>query len=133
MRRNMTTGIVAVAAAIALAGCADPSATIHAVHLDHEPGQDYAVELGVGQRLVLLDEEFNASIGDGWRIAGVPDGAVLELVGEGFEPDRPDAVGGGGTYSIAYTAVGSGTTDVTLEYSYRGEERFEAVVRVAVD
>jgi len=124
---------VAGLAVTGLAGCADPSATTHVVHLGHDESQVSEVSMRVGQLLSIVDDEFNASVGDGWTLTREPDATVLERVGEGVVLDEPDAVGGGGTYTLDYTAVGAGSTSVTLEYAYRGEPAFESTVRVTVD
>lgn len=133
--RTCWAPVVAMMAATAffLAGCANPAGTTHAVHLGHAESQSVDVAMKVGQRLTILDGEFNASVGDGWTVVGEPDSAILAFDGDNVILDNPGAAGSGGSYSLEYTAVGVGTTTITIEYSYRGDAKFESVVRATVD
>ncbi|HWL01380.1 MAG TPA: protease inhibitor I42 family protein [Microbacteriaceae bacterium] len=126
-------GAGAVATAFLLAGCADPAATTHAVHLTHDGSETFEVSMQVGQHLSIVDDGFNASVGDGWTVVGPPDPAILRYDGEDVVLNNPGADGSGGTYSFDYTAIGAGTTTVTVEYAYRGDAQFESTVRVTVD
>lgn len=130
---GMSFTALAAATAFLLGGCADPAATAHVVHLGHDAAQSVDVAMRTGQHLAIVDDDFNASIGDGWSIVGEPDPEILRFDGEGVVLDDPQAVGGGGIYSFDYVAVGAGTTTITVEYSYRGDVRFESVVAVTVD
>lgn len=125
-------GAVAVTTAF-LTGCADPTATRHAVHLTHDGPETFEVSMQVGQHLSIVDDEFNASVGDGWTVVETPGSAVLEYEGQSVVLDNPGADGGGGRHSLEYTAIGTGSTAITVEYAYRGDARFESTVHVTVD
>lgn len=133
MKLGTGISLVAVATAFLLAGCADPSATTHAVHLTHDGSETFEVSMRVGQRLSIVDDEFNASVGDGWTVVGAPDSAILRYDGEHVVLDDPGADGSGGSHSFDYTAIGAGSAIATVEYSYRGDVQFESIVRVTVD
>jgi len=133
MKLGTGLSLVVVATASLLAGCADPAATTHAVHLTHDGAETVEVSMKVGQHLSIVDDAFNASVGDGWTVVGTLDSAILRYDGEDVILDNPGADGGGGSHSFDYTAISAGSTTVTVEYSYRGDSQFESTVRVLVD
>lgn len=87
-------------------------------------GNGRAIEMAVGARL-LVSLPGNPSTGYTWE---VKEGAapVLELVGEPeFESDNPDLVGAGGTLTLTFRAVQSGTTTLVLVYHRPWETEVE--------
>jgi inhibitor of cysteine peptidase len=82
------------------------------------------IELKAGQVLVISLAS-NPSTGYGWHIAEV-DESVLVQVGETeFIQKQTDeqVVGAGGTETLRFEAVGSGTTTLTLTYDRAWEDQ----------
>ncbi|MCU0268424.1 MAG: protease inhibitor I42 family protein [Acidimicrobiales bacterium] len=77
------------------------------------------LELVVGQRLEIRID-FNASIGDDWRLSDEGDADVLEYLGDDVELDDPEADGSGGTLTYAFEALAGGETSIELTKCYRG-------------
>jgi predicted secreted protein len=75
-------------------------------------------EVDVGD-VVRIEVPENASVGDDWDISDPPSLQVVQVVGETYEPDDPEATGSGGTRIFALGAMGQGETEVTLRNCYR--------------
>jgi predicted secreted protein len=121
-------------AALALLGAACGSSSDVAVFSEG----DSEIAVSAGERFRI---EFTASpgVGDDWTVVGEPDVAVARFIDEGFESDAAeDVVGAPGTEYFLFEATAPGTTEIELEYCYRGcggedaqldhRESFEVVV-----
>lgn len=98
---------------------------------------DSVLRVEAGERF-RIEIEASPGVGDGWEVIGEPDAAVARFLDSGFESDDPDAVGGSGVIWFEFEAVAAGTTEIVLEYCYRGcggegeelehPERFDVIV-----
>lgn len=106
--------IVLLAAVALVASCGD---TEEPVPLrSWEP-----TEAEVGDVLVISVSS-NPGIGDAWQIASGPDEAVVRFVDTDYEDDRPGEVGGGGTDTFRFEAVGAGRTTIVLHNCFRCDD-----------
>ncbi len=114
-----TTFTFLLASMLVLAACS-PSSNEVEIGADANGTQ---VELKAGQVLVISLAS-NPSTGYGWHVAEI-DEAILEQVGEPeFIQEQTDeqVVGAGGTETLRFEAVGSGTTTLTLTYDRAWED-----------
>ncbi len=68
----------------------------------------------VGDRLIVLLRE-NPSTGFEWEVATI-NASVLDAVQTYFTPDDPAVIGGGGTVALEFSVIGSGTSQLVLNY-----------------
>jgi predicted secreted protein len=107
-------GLVALALALLPAACGSSSD----VPVFSEGDTEISVGAGESFRIEL---PANPGVGDAWILTGEPDPAVARLVDAGFESDAPeDVVGAGGVQYFLFEAVSSGTTEIVIDYCYRG-------------
>ncbi len=114
-----TTFTFLLASMLVLAACS-PSSNEVEIGADANGTQ---VELEAGQVLVISLAS-NPSTGYGWHVAEI-DETILEQVGETeFIQEQTDeqVVGAGGTETLRFEAVGSGTTTLTLTYDRAWED-----------
>jgi hypothetical protein len=104
------------------------------------PHTQATVTVPVGETLVVDFGTINSSIGDGWRITQEPDAAVLDELETFSTPDpsaSPIAPGSDTKLALQFTAVAPGTTEVTFQYSYRGDDqdtdRFDSPGTVTIE
>lgn len=123
--------IASLLAALLLGACGTDAGT----RTFSESDSELRVRSGEGFRIEI---EASPGVGDGWEVIGEPDPTVARVVDSGFESDDPDAVGGSGIIWFEFEAVAAGTTEIVLEYCYRGcggegeefehPERFDVIV-----
>jgi predicted secreted protein len=79
-----------------------------------------SIEAEAGDRF-RIELPANPGVGDAWLLAGEPDPSVARFVRDGFDSDAgEDVVGAEGTAYFVFEAVASGTTQIGLQYCYRG-------------
>lgn len=81
------------------------------------------IDLQVGER-ARIELTANETTGFTWAPLFDPDGAVVEIVSDSYEPEpgAEDRAGAGGTQIYVIEAVGAGSTTLELGYSQPWEE-----------
>jgi predicted secreted protein len=82
--------------------------------------EDSEIAVAAGERL-RIEFPVSPGVGDDWSLVGEPDAAIAHLLEEGFESEAADdIVGGEGIEYFLFEAAAPGTTEIVLEYCYRG-------------
>jgi inhibitor of cysteine peptidase len=94
------------------------------------------VTLNIGDKLVIKLPG-NYTTGYQWEVIKGYDDDIIRQEGKGeYKPEKTDRVGAGGTAIFTFTAVGTGRTDINMEYKRPWEkngdvpEDFEITVLV---
>lgn len=112
--RQSIIGVLLAALALLPAACGSSSDVPEFSEGDSE------ISVSAGERF-RIEFAANPSVGDDWSLIGEPDAAVARLLDEGFESDAPeDVVGAPGTEYFLFEAAAPGTTEIVLQYCYRG-------------
>jgi predicted secreted protein len=111
----VTAGVVLAAFVWLLAACGGSSSEV-AVFSEG----DSEISVGAGESF-RIELPANPGVGDAWILAGEPDPSVARLVDAGFESDAPeDVVGADGVQYFLFEAASPGTTEIVVDYCYRG-------------
>jgi predicted secreted protein len=82
--------------------------------------EDGAISVAAGERF-RIEFPVSPGVGDDWSLIDEPDEATARLIEEGFESEAAeDVVGGEGVEYFLFEAAAPGTTEIVLEYCYRG-------------
>ncbi|MFF5205949.1 protease inhibitor I42 family protein [Streptosporangium sp. NPDC000396] len=104
------TGLVVLLLVALVAGCGTGAAVYNFGTVVHgSVGKTADVRLTPGQRFSLAVDE-NASGGDSWRMANLPDVKVASFISEEYQA----ASGAAGVRYFVFNAKRSGTTTVTI-------------------
>jgi predicted secreted protein len=81
---------------------------------------DSEISVAAGERF-RIEFPVSPGVGDDWSLVGEPDEAIAHFIEEGFESEAAeDIVGGAGIEYFLFEAAAPGTTEIVLEYCYRG-------------
>jgi predicted secreted protein len=101
---------LAVLAGVACGGAGEQTYGENETSIEAEAGDRFRIELPA-----------NPGVGDAWLLAGEPDPSVARFVRDGFDSDAgEDVVGAEGVAYFVFEAVAPGTTQIGLQYCYRG-------------
>ncbi len=84
-----------------------------------EPGQP--IELDVGKK-VKLSFDSDQSTGCAWQLKEPLDETIVKVTKSEYKPPEPEAEGASGKEFWTFKMVGSGETQVVVEYVCPGEE-----------
>jgi predicted secreted protein len=105
--------LTATLAALAVVGCGGSRETTFGE-------EDGNVEVEAGDRF-RIELAASPGVGDDWNLTREPDPAVAVLVADGFRSDAgEDVVGAEGAEYFVFEAAAPGTTEIGLQYCYRG-------------
>ncbi len=108
-----TMRTAAVGALLALAtGCGSGSGgpTSH-------PTTDTGITAEVGERFTLTFDGENGSTRSHWYVIDPqPDASVVRSRGRDYEADEEGMVGGGGSLTFTFEAVGKGSTEIVVQH-----------------